>query len=107
MRRRGEAGAIVTPERHRRKGRSAMDGVATSEGVTVGRVSQWPQAQAPPQAQPPDAAPDEGPEDVANRENRRRTRSLPQSGHASAVSTVDAIGRVCSNGRSHARHTYS
>jgi hypothetical protein len=35
-------------------------------------------------------------------ENRRRTRSLPQDGHASAVSTEAVIGRRCSNRCSHA-----
>jgi hypothetical protein len=47
------------------------------------------------------------PDDVANSENRRRTRSLPQEGHASAVSIADVIGREVSNGHSHARQTYS
>jgi hypothetical protein len=41
-------------------------------------------------------------------ENRRRTRSLPQEGHASAVSTeLELIGRRSSNGCSHARQMYS
>jgi hypothetical protein len=44
---------------------------------------------------------------LATNEKRRRTRSLPHVGHASAVSTDAAIGRRCSNRCSHAMHTYS
>jgi len=45
---------------------------------------------------------------IPEKENRRRTRSLPHDGHASAVSTgPDVIGRLSSNGRSQARHRYS
>lgn len=44
----------------------------------------------------------------AEKENRRRTRSLPHEGHASAVSTgLELIGRRSSNGCSHARQMYS
>ena len=49
---------------------------------------------------------DTGPVVAAN-EKRRRTRSLPQDGQASAVSTAEPIGRRCSTGRSHARQRYS
>ena len=65
---------------------------------------QWPQAQAPPHAQPPDAwgAVEPVAAVPAMNENCRRTRSLPQDGHASAVSTVAVIGRRCSNRCSHA-----
>ena len=63
-----------------------------------GTLRQPPQAQAPPHAQPPvawglepvDAVP-------AMNENCRRTRSLPHDGQASAVSTVEVMGRRCSN----------
>lgn len=65
---------------------------------------QCPQAQAPPHAHPA-LAPLDGVE--ATNEKRRRTRSLPQDGHASAVSTVAVIERLCSNTCSHAMHTYS
>ena len=68
-----------------------------------------PQAQAPPHAQPAaDPAPKGSPAGaVAVNENRRRTRSLPQAGHPSSVSTEAVIERRCSNGRSQARQMYS
>jgi hypothetical protein len=47
-----------------------------------------------------------GPAAVAN-ENRRRTRSLPQFGHASSTWTVEPIGRRSSNERSQLRQMYS
>jgi hypothetical protein len=72
---------------------------------------QWlRQAHAPPHAQPPPAAgsaADRPTLPVANTENRRRTRSLPQEGHSVAVWTAEFMARRCSNGCSHARHTYS
>jgi hypothetical protein len=40
-------------------------------------------------------------------ENRRRTRSPPQDGHASAVWTDAVIERRSSNGLSHPRQMYS
>jgi hypothetical protein len=40
-------------------------------------------------------------------EKRRRTRSLPHDGQASAVSTLAVIERRCSNGCSHPRQMYS
>jgi hypothetical protein len=40
-------------------------------------------------------------------ENRRRTRSLAQEGHASSVWTEEVIERRCSNGRSQDRQMYS
>jgi len=40
-------------------------------------------------------------------ENRRRTRSSPQDGHATWVCTEAVIERRCSNGRSHPRQMYS
>ena len=56
-------------------------------GPVVPDDSQWPQAQAPPQAQPPAACGPGSDEDAvpATNENCRRTRSLPHDGHASAV----------------------
>ncbi len=44
---------------------------------------------------------------AAANENRRRTRSLPQFGHASSARTVEPIGRRSSNGRSQPRQMYS
>ena len=73
------------------------------------RMRQLLQPQPPPQ-QPPGTCPlalVALPVAVEN-ENRRRTRSLPHEGHASAVSTeTELIGRRSSNGRSHARQMYS
>jgi hypothetical protein len=40
-------------------------------------------------------------------ENRRRTRSLPQDGHATRVCIEEVIDRWCSNDRSHPRQMYS
>jgi hypothetical protein len=40
-------------------------------------------------------------------ENRLRTRSSPQDGHATWVCTEAVIERRCSNGRSHPRQMYS
>jgi hypothetical protein len=73
----------------------------------AGEEGQCPQAQAPPHAHPPDAAAPGPPDDVANSENRRRTRSLPQEGHAIAVSTAAVMGRDRSKAPSQARQTYS
>jgi hypothetical protein len=73
------------------------------------RQDQFPQVQAP-QPQPPLDAVGAGsvfaPAAVAN-ENRRRTRSLPQFGHATSTWTVEPIGRRSSNGRSQPRQMYS
>jgi hypothetical protein len=73
------------------------------------RQDQFPQVQAP-QPQPPLDAVGAGsvfaPAAVAN-ENRRRTRSLPQFGHATSTWTVEPIGRRSSNGRSQLRQMYS
>jgi len=73
------------------------------------REDQFPQVQAA-QLQPPLDAVWAGsmvaPGAVAN-ENRRRTRSLPQFGHASSARTVEPIGRRSSNGRSQLRQMYS
>jgi len=44
---------------------------------------------------------------AAANENRRRTRSLPQFGHASSAWTGEPIGRRSSNERSHLRQMYS
>jgi hypothetical protein len=73
-------------------------------------MSQLRQPQAPSQ-QPPATGPERSllalPVE-AEKENRRRTRSLPHEGHASAVSTgLELIGRRSSNGCSHARQMYS
>jgi hypothetical protein len=73
-------------------------------------MNQLPQPQPPPQ-QPPATRPERSllalPVE-AEKENRRRTRSLPHEGHASAVSTgLELIGRRSSNGCSHARQMYS
>ena len=71
-------------------------------------MSQLPQPQPPPQ-QPPATGPERSLLPVeAEKENRRRTRSLPHEGHASAMSTgLELIGRRSSNGCSHARQMYS
>jgi hypothetical protein len=73
------------------------------------RQDQFPQLQAP-QPQPPLDAVGAGsvfaPAAVAN-ENRRRTRSLPQFGHASSTWTGEPIGRRSSNRRSQLRQMYS
>jgi hypothetical protein len=63
------------------------------------RQNQFPQVQAP-QPQPPLDA-------VWANENRRRTRSLPQFGHASSTWTGEPIGRRSSNRRSQLRQMYS
>jgi hypothetical protein len=44
---------------------------------------------------------------LATKEKRRRTRSPPQDGHATAVSTEAVIERRSSNRCSHARQRYS
>jgi uncharacterized protein YfaQ (DUF2300 family) len=64
------------------------------------------QAHAPPQAQPAEASEPIEPVAATN-EKRRRTRSLPHDGHASAVSTEAVIDRRSSKRRSHAKQTYS
>jgi hypothetical protein len=70
---------------------------------------QFPQVQAP-QPQPPldavwaDSVVAAG---AAANENRRRTRSLSQFGHASSAWTGEPIGRRSSNGRSQLRQMYS
>ena len=73
-------------------------------------MSQFPQPQPPPQ-QPPATGPERSPLELpvaVEKENRRRTRSLPHEGHASAVSTgLELIGRRSSKGCSHARQMYS
>ena len=73
-------------------------------------MSQLPQPQPPPQ-QPPATGPELSVVELpvaAEKENRRRTRSLPHEGHASVVSTeLELMGRRSSNGRSHARQMYS
>lgn len=72
-------------------------------------LDQFPQVQAP-QPQPPlDAV---GADSVvapgaAANENRRRTRSLSQFGHASLALTGEPIGRRSSNERSQLRQMYS
>lgn len=74
-----------------------------------GRWDQFPQVHAP-HPQPPLDAVWEGPvlaPGAAANENRRRTRSLPQFGHASSAWTVEPIGRRSSNGRSQPRQMYS
>jgi hypothetical protein len=75
----------------------------------ISGADQFPQVQAP-QPQPPlDGAGADSlvaPGAAAN-ENRRRTRSLPQFGHASSAWTGEPIGRRSSNGRSQLRQMYS
>jgi hypothetical protein len=44
---------------------------------------------------------------AVEKENRRRTRSLPQFGHTSSTWTGEPIGRRSSNGRSQLRQMYS
>ena len=57
---------------------------------------------------PRDAEPAVSPGEVeAMNENRRRTRSSPQDGHATWVCTEAVIERRCSNVRSHPRQMYS
>jgi len=69
--------------------------------------AQPPQVQEP-QPQPPAAGPPSPPGEVpATNEYCRRTRSSPQLGHASAVSTDAVIGRRSSNRCSQAMQTYS
>ena len=73
------------------------------------RQDQFPQVQAPHPQPPLDAVwagPVLSPAAVAN-ENRRRTRSLPQFGHASSIWIGEPIGRRSSNGRSQPRQMYS
>ena len=83
-------------------------GESAREGLV--RMNQLPQPQPPPQ-QPPATGPELSllePPVAAEKENRRRTRSLPHEGHASAVSTeLELIGRRSSNGCSQARQMYS
>ena len=63
-----------------------------------------PHPQPPPDAEGPASAPGEVP---ATNEYCRRTRSFPQFGQASAVSTDAVIGRRSSNRCSQAMQTYS
>src|SRR5207244_11160081 len=89
------------PSRTRRVGRPTL-----IAAVNRRRMRQLLQPQPPPQ-QPPGTCPLALPVAVEN-ENRRRTRSLPHEGHASAVSTeTELIGRRSSNGCSQARQMYS
>lgn len=62
-----------------------------------------------PQPHPPDDSGADVPADAlpATNENRRRTRSLPHEGQASAVSTAAVIGRRSSKWCSHAMQRYS
>ena len=90
-------------------------GALPASGPSHPEVGQLPQAHPPPQHPPalgggaenPGwlAAPPPAP--AAKIEKRRRTRSLPHSGHASWVSTEAVIERRSSNGCSHARQRYS
>ena len=65
---------------------------------------QVPHPQPPPGAEGPASVPDAAP---ATNEYRRRTRSSPQFGQASAVSTDAVIGCRSSNRCSQAMQTYS
>jgi len=81
---------------------------ATSKRIS-GPGYQFPQVQAP-QPQPPLVAVwavSLVAAGAAANENRRRTRSLWQLGHASSAWTGEPIGRRSSNERSHLRQMYS
>jgi hypothetical protein len=69
--------------------------------------SQPPQVQEPHPQPPAEGLPSATGEVPATNEYWRRTRSSPQFGHASAVSTDAVIGRRSSKRCSHAMQTYS